>query len=175
MENEKNRFQFIKYVDMRILGIDPGVAIVGWSVIETESVHQDNVKVLDYGIIETAKTKTLAERLVEIETDLDMLIKQYKPEFAGIESLLFCTNVKTAIAVGEARGVILLVLQKNLIEFAEISPLQMKSMITGYGQADKEQVQNNVMRICGMEIKPTPDDAADAIAIAVCAYGLKKN
>lgn len=155
---------------MRILGIDPGVATIGWAIIEIESTHQDNVKIVDYGVITTEKHLSLSERLVEIEEDLQSIIKKYSPEYAGVESLLFCTNLKTAISVGEARGVVLLVLQKNALSFKEISPLQMKSVITGYGKADKEQVQKNVMRICGLNTKPTPDDAADAIALAICAY-----
>lgn len=150
---------------MRILGIDPGLATTGWAVVDFNS---DGKPVpVDYGAISTKKGLTVSERLVEIYRDLNELISQFKPSYAGVETLLFCNNAKTAIAVGEARGVILLALESSGIPIKEFTPLQVKSAITGYGNADKRQVQENVKMLCGLSSIPKPDDAADAIAIAV--------
>lgn len=150
---------------MRILGIDPGVATTGWAVID----FYDNNKPcpVDYGAILTAKDLTISQRLAEIYEDLNELIKKFKPEYAGVETLLFTNNAKTAIAVGEARGIVLLTLEQNKIPLTEFTPLQVKDAITGYGKADKRQVQENVKRICELEEIPKPDDAADALAIAI--------
>ena len=150
---------------MRILGIDPGLATTGWAVVDFD---KDNKPCpVDYGAITTMKGLSVSERLVEIHRDINELIKKFKPEYAGVETLLFCNNAKTAIAVGEARGVVLLALENNHIPIKEFTPLQVKSSITGYGKADKKQVQENVRVLCNLESIPKPDDAADAIAIAI--------
>lgn len=149
---------------MRILGIDPGIATTGWAIIDFKD---GNPSPVDYGAILTSKELSVSERLVEIYADIQELITKYTPEYAGVETLLFCNNAKTAIAVGEARGVVLLVLEQNNIPIKEFTPLQVKSAITGYGKADKKQVQENVKLICNLDTIPKPDDAADALAIAI--------
>lgn len=155
---------------MRILGIDPGLATTGWAVVDFND-NGDPTPV-DYGALITKKGLTVSERVAEIYTDLHDLIKKYKPEYAGVETLLFCNNAKTAISVGEARGVVLLVLEQNKLSLKEFTPLQVKNSIAGYGKATKRQVQENVKMICGLKEIPKPDDAADAIAIAIATQVL---
>ena len=150
---------------MRILGIDPGVATTGWAIIDFDKDNKPHP--VDYGAILTAKELTISQRLEEIYKDLNELIVKFKPEYAGVETLLFCNNAKTAITVGEARGVVLLTLQQHNIPLKEFTPLQVKDAITGYGKADKRQVQENVKTICELDEIPKPDDAADALAIAI--------
>jgi len=150
---------------MRIIGIDPGLAITGWSIVEFD---KDSVPhVIDYGCITTKKGLSVSMRLKEIYEDITKLLKKYKPQYAGMETLLFCNNQKTAIAVGEARGVVLLALEQFALLVKEMSPLQVKNTVTGYGQAKKKQVQEAVQMLCKMEELPKPDDAADAIAVAI--------
>lgn len=158
---------------MRILGIDPGLATTGWAVLDFDT--DSNPTIVDYGCILTEKGLTVSQRLSEIYDDLNELIKVHNPDYAGIETLLFCNNAKTAIAVGEARGVVLLSLEKHAIPIREFTPLQVKNSITGYGKADKKQVQENVRIICGLKEIPKPDDAADAIAIAIATEVTIKN
>lgn len=155
---------------MRILGIDPGLATTGWAIVDFND-NGDPTPV-DYGALITKKGLAVSERIAEIYTDLHNLINKYKPEYAGVETLLFCNNAKTAISVGEARGVVLLVLEQNKIPLKEFTPLQVKSSIAGYGKATKLQVQENVKMICGLKQIPKPDDAADAIAIAIATQVL---
>jgi crossover junction endodeoxyribonuclease RuvC len=150
---------------MIILGIDPGVATTGWAVVDFDK--DGNPKPVDYGVISTSKKLSLSERLCEIYKDISELVKKYKPDYGGIETLLFSRNVKTAIAVGEARGVVLLVFEQNNVPIKDVNPMQVKNCISGYGRADKKQVQENVKMICNLEEIPKPDDAADAIAIAI--------
>lgn len=152
---------------LRIIGIDPGLATTGWAIVDFDGSSNPNV--IDYGCITTKKGLTISQRLKEIHDDLNKLIEKYNPEYAGIETLLFYNNQKTAIAVGEARGVVLLVLEQKGVPIKEMTPLQVKNSITGYGQAKKKQVQEAVKILCGMEELPKPDDAADAIAIAMAA------
>lgn len=158
---------------MRILGIDPGLATTGWAILDFDT--DSNPTIVDYGCILTEKGLTVSQRLSEIYDDLNELIKVHNPDYAGIETLLFCNNAKTAIAVGEARGVVLLSLEKHAIPIREFTPLQVKNSITGYGKADKKQVQENVRIICGLKEIPKPDDAADAIAIAIATEVTIKN
>ena len=150
---------------MRILGIDPGVATTGWAVIDFDK--EDKPTPVDYGAILTAKDLELSDRLEEIYNDLNELVSKFQPEYAGVETLLFCNNAKTAISVGEARGIVLLVLKQNNIPLTEFTPLQVKNSITGYGKANKKQVQESVKMLCNLDKIPQPDDAADAIAIAI--------
>lgn len=150
---------------MRILGIDPGLAITGWAIVDFDK--DGNPSPVDYGAITTLKGLSVSERLVEIYNDIHELIEKYKPEYAGVETLIFCNNAKTAISVGEARGVVLLALQEENVPIKEFTPLQVKSSITGYGKATKKQIQDNVRMLCKLEEIPKPDDAADAIAIAI--------
>ncbi len=149
---------------MRILGIDPGVAITGWAIVDYENEY----KLIDFGVISTPKEHEQSERLVEIYDDLDQIVKKFNPDYAGIELLLFNTNAKTVMNVGEARGVVILALSKNNIPILQFTPPQVKSSITGSGRADKKQVQENVKRLFSLETMPKPDDAADAVAVAVC-------
>lgn len=149
---------------MKILGIDPGTAIVGFSVIE---YIDKKMNLLEYGCIYTSKDLPMEERLVEIFNGIENIIKKYSPEHMAIEELFYFKNNKTVISVGEARGVILLAGKKNGLKIAEYTPLQVKIGITGYGKADKKQVQLMVKTLLKMEEIPKPDDAADAIAIAV--------
>ncbi len=151
---------------MRIIGIDPGVATTGWAVLDFEG--REMKEVLDYGVIETEKGCLPSARLKEIHEDLKKILVDYSPEIAGVESLIFCNNAKTVMRVGEARGVVLLSLEEHNIEIYDFTPLQVKSSISGYGNATKCQVQENVKRMCNFKEIPKPDDAADAIAIAIC-------
>lgn len=159
---------------MRVLGIDPGVATTGWAIVDFDGEVGQKLKVQKYGVILTPKEDSLSQRLVEIKADLDSLIEKYKPDMAGIESLLFYNNAKTAISVGEARGVILLCLQLANVPILECTPPQVKNSVTGYGKADKKQIQENVKLICGLAEIPKPDDAADAIAIAITVNTMRR-
>jgi crossover junction endodeoxyribonuclease RuvC len=156
----------------RIIGIDPGVATTGWGIVD---LIDGDLKVVDYGIIETSKENSHADRLCEIYDDLKSLLVKFNPEYAGVEQLLFYNNAKTASAVGEARGVVLLTLKQLGVNIIECTPLQMKQSITGYGQADKKQVQENIKRIFEMDEIPKPDDAADALGIAITTLGMIGN
>ena len=152
---------------MCILGIDPGLATTGWAVVDFNNDLDPNV--IDYGAVTTPKGCTVSERLVEIYDDISELVEKFKPDLAGIETLIFCKNITSAMSVGEARGVVRLVLEKSNIPIREFTPLQIKDAVTGYGKADKKQVQENVKMLCGLEDIPKPDDAADAIAVAIAA------
>lgn len=155
---------------MRILGIDPGLAIVGWAVLDFDK--DLNPTPVDYGAITTSKSLSLSSRLKEIYDDLHSILKEFKPEVCGIETLLFYNNAKTAIVVGEARGVVLLALEEFGIKTYDFTPLQVKDAVTGYGKADKRQVQENIKRFCNLKSIPKPDDTADAIAVAIATSRL---
>ena len=154
-----------------ILGIDPGTATTGYALIKKQK--NNSYEIVDFGVITTKKTFSDAARLLTLQKDLEALIKKFKPERAGVEKLYFEKNAKTAMTVSQARGVVLLSLEKNKIELHEFTPLQMKSIICGYGKADKKQVQYMVQKTFNMRKLPKPDDAADALGIALCA-ALKK-
>ena len=149
---------------MRILGIDPGVAIVGYSVIDFE---KGSYFVQDYGCIYTSKDDDMPLRLEKIYNSLENIIKLWKPEDMAIENLFFFKNQKTIIEVGQARGVITLSGQKNGLNLFSYTPLQVKMGIAGYGKADKKQIQEMVKLILKLENIPKPDDASDALAIAI--------
>ncbi|KLO24282.1 Holliday junction resolvase [Marinitoga sp. 1197] len=150
---------------MRILGIDPGYGRIGFGIIDKDG---NNFKLVDFGVIETNKKSDLNSRLLEIFDGINDLISKYSPDESAVESLFFFKNVKTAIQVGEARGVILLTLQKNNIPIFEYTPYQVKQAITGYGRAEKGQIQRMLKVVFNLKKNPTPDDAADALAIAFC-------
>ncbi len=150
---------------MRIIGIDPGYAIVGFGVIEYD--HRI-FSVTDYGAVTTKAGVDLNTRLLEIYNDLCVLLDRYKPDAMAVERLYFTSNQKTAIAVAEARGVTLLAARQRNIEIYEYTPLQVKSSVTGYGKAVKKQVQEMTKNILKLPEIPKPDDTADALAIAVC-------
>jgi crossover junction endodeoxyribonuclease RuvC len=154
-----------------ILGIDPGYGITGFGIIE---ITQKTQKVLTYGVIRTPAKMEFVERLKMLSEDLNDLIKKYKPTIAGVEKLYFAKNAKTAMDVGQARGVILLSLIKASIEIIELTPLQVKQGITGYGKAEKRQVQEMVKRMLNLKTIPQPDDAADALAVAITVSSSQK-
>ena len=149
---------------MVILGIDPGIAIMGYGVLE---VKGNSYKVLENGVITTsAKTKT-PERLKILYNNLDDIIKEFKPDEFAIEELFFNKNVKTAITVGHARGVQVLCAQINNLPIYEYTPLQIKQAITGFGRANKKQMQETVTTLLNLSEIPKPDDAADALAVSL--------
>ena len=150
---------------MRILGIDPGYAIVGYGVID---YHNTRFTVVDYGAILTEAGTPFNERLELIYDRTFALMQQYRPQAMAIEKLFYNTNAKTVIDVGQARGVLILAAQKNAVEIAEYTPLQVKQSVVGYGRAEKKQVQEMTKLILNLEKIPKPDDTADALAIAIC-------
>lgn len=150
---------------MIILGIDPGLAIVGFGVIEKGKFKTN---VIDYGVINTPKEDTLPIRLKKIYDGMCQLIDTYKPEHVALEELFFNTNSTTAIAVAEARGVILLACIHKGLKLFEYTPLQIKQALTSNGRADKQQVQYMVKAILNLKSIPRPDDAADGLAVALC-------
>ena len=150
---------------MRILGIDPGVAIVGFGVVDHE---RGQSKMVQYGAINTEAGLPLATRLVQIESDLRQLIDHFQPDVISIEELFFSKNITTGIAVAHARGVILLTAEKAGIPIYEYTPMQVKQAVVGYGLAEKHQVMDMVRRLLKLKAIPRPDDAADALAIALC-------
>lgn len=150
---------------MKILGIDPGTATVGWGMIETIG---GKPHMLAYGHIATDKSLPIEARLQEIRSDLTTIIRTYQPDRAAVESLFFFKNQKTVITVAEARGVILLTLADFSLSIAEYTPLQVKQSLTNYGRADKGQMQSMVQKLLRLTEIPKPDDAADALAIALC-------
>ncbi len=156
---------------MKIIGIDPGTATLGWGVIETE---KGKLKSLGFGHIATAKTLAPAARLREIADDLETLLRKYEPEEAAIEELFFAKNQTTAMAVSQARGVILLTLERFHVKISGYTPLEVKQAIANYGRAEKAQVQLMVKNILKLSAIPKPDDAADALAIAVCHASRRK-
>ena len=152
---------------MRILGIDPGLAIVGYSIIDIE---KDENYLVSSGSIQTDKNNNDSARLLEIQTDIQTIIDTYKPDIASIEKLFYFKNQKTIIPVAEARGVILAILEKNNIKIAEFTPIEVKQMITGYGRASKQEVAKIVEMSIKYKKLPKLDDTLDSIAIALC-YG----
>lgn len=156
---------------MIILGIDPGIAAVGYSIVECKG---NSMKALDYGCIKTKSTELFPDRIKTIYDSLIEIIEEYQPEDLAIEELFFNKNVKTAIKVGQARGVEILAAINKGLEIYEYTPLQIKQATVGYGRADKKQVQEMVKLLLNLKEIPKPDDAADALAIAIChGAGLK--
>ncbi len=163
---------------MLILGIDPGSAIIGYGLIETSSSAsqrgQKECLVKKYGCLFTRPKQTAASRLNDLHRQLDKLIKQSRPNAVAVEELFFFKNQKTVIQVSQARGVILLTAQKNKVTVYEYTPLQVKQALTGYGRAEKKQIQQMVKMVLGLKEIPKPDDAADALAVAICcAHSIK--
>jgi crossover junction endodeoxyribonuclease RuvC len=153
---------------MIILGIDPGTATTGFGVIDYKKKNKKQIVCLDYGIIQTSPKQSVGERLIQLNFDLNEIIKKYKPEMAAVESLFFFKNLKTAMPVSQARGVIIYTLSKKNIPFIDLTPQQAKTSVTGYGKATKNQVQKMVQNLLCLEELPKPDDAADALALAIC-------
>ncbi|HQE98785.1 MAG: crossover junction endodeoxyribonuclease RuvC [Chloroflexi bacterium] len=150
---------------MRALGVDPGTAITGYAIVEEDGAA---LQLVALGAIETPPKMPLPQRLQAIYTALRALIREHAPDAAAVEELFFSRNVTTAISVGQARGVVLLALAEAGLPTAEYTPLQVKQAVTGYGSADKHQVQEMVRVLLGLAETPRPDDAADAAAVAIC-------
>ena len=151
---------------MITLGIDPGTAITGYGIIKEE---QDGcLRVLDYGVIRTSADQTQAERLVQLYHQITQLIILHQPDTGAVEKLFFERNVRTALHVGQARGVTMLALAEAHLPIGEYTPMEVKQAVAGYGGADKNQVQQMVRTILGLDDVPHPDDAADALAVAIC-------
>jgi crossover junction endodeoxyribonuclease RuvC len=154
-----------------ILGFDPGVADTGFGIINDEN---GKLICLEYGSIKTAAQLPLPERLVIIYSAVQELLKKYSPSLISIEQLFFSKNVKTAMAVGQARGVVLLACEQLGVPIMEFTPNQVKQAVSSYGGANKEQVQRMVQMLLRLEEIPKPDDAADALAIAICGSGNRR-
>ncbi len=150
---------------MVILGIDPGLAIVGWGVLECV---KGKFRVMGYGSIQTKAGLPVEERIKQIYESMNIIIDKYKPEVMAIEELFWNTNQKTGISVAEARGVILLAAHMKGLQINEYTPLQVKQAVVGYGRAEKKQVITMVTSILNLQKPPKPDDTADALAIAIC-------
>lgn len=150
---------------MRILGIDPGLAIVGWGVVDYEG---SKFRTIDYGSITTPAGMPTEERLMHIDEGIRELTERFSPEHLAVEELFFNTNITTGIRVAEARGVILCRCRREGLEIHEYTPLQVKQAVVGYGRADKKQVITMVTMLLGLSKPPKPDDTADALAIAIC-------
>ena len=150
---------------MVILGIDPGLAIVGWGIIESLG---GKIRPIAYGSITTPAHTDIEERLLMIQNDLEALINKYRPDEMAVEELFFNTNITTGIAVAEARGVIICTAHKLGVKISEYTPLQVKQAVVGYGKAEKRQVIAMVTALLNLPKPPKPDDVADAVAIAIC-------
>ena len=150
---------------MRILGLDPGIATVGFGIVDTEKNRQ---RMVSCGVITTPAHTPLSSRLDQIYTDLEELIRVYRPDAMSVEELFFNTNITTGISVAHGRGVILLCAYRCGLSVYEYTPLQVKQAVVGYGRAEKKQVQDMVRRILNLPAVPKPDDAADAVALALC-------
>lgn len=151
---------------MIVIGIDPGTALTGYGIIEETKAGQ--LQAIEYGAIETSSDVTLEKRLQRINQTLSQLLFLHRPESGAVEKLFFQRNVRTAMSVGQARGVVLLALAEAGIDVAEYSPMEVKQAVTGYGSADKNQVQQMVRTLLSLETIPQPDDVADALAVAIC-------
>lgn len=152
---------------MRILGLDPGTAITGYGIID---VIDGEPHAVTYGVIKTKAKTPMPERLQQIYEGMQELLAEYEPDAAGIEEVFFGRNVTTAITVGQARGVLILALVQAGVSTAEYSPPKIKDAVTGYGKADKRQVQLMVRNILDLEETPRPDDAADGLAVALTHF-----
>ena len=150
---------------MLILGIDPGFAIVGFGLVETAGGRQ---RLVNCGAITTPAGDPLPARLLQIANDMDLLLEQFRPEAMAVEELFFTNNITTGIGVAQARGVILLAAEKRGVPIFEYSPSQVKQAVVGYGKAEKRQVMDMTRRLLGLAAPPKPDDAADAVAVALC-------
>ena len=150
---------------MRILGIDPGIATVGFGVLDFTA---NSYNLVSCGVLTTPAHTGLSSRLEQIYDDMLNLIEMFRPDAVSVEELFFNTNITTGISVAHGRGVILLACKKAGVKIYEYTPLQVKQSVAGYGRAEKRQVMDMVKRICGLQQAPKPDDAADAVALAIC-------
>jgi crossover junction endodeoxyribonuclease RuvC len=150
---------------MLVIGIDPGTARTGYGLVRQD---RDSLRVVNFGVITTSPDDPMPVRLQKLHTQLDEILTLHRPDGAAVEQLFFQTNVKTAISVGQARGVAILALAQAGLEVGEYTPNDVKQAVVGYGGADKHQIQEMVKMMLGMEEIPRPDDAADALAVAIC-------
>ncbi len=150
---------------MLTLGIDPGTATIGYALVR--DLPDGNNEAVEYGVITTPKGDSAPQRLMQLYVELNAILARYKPDSAAVEKLFFANNVTTAIGVGQARGVVLLALAQAGLEVGEYTPNEVKQAVTGYGGADKKQVQEMVRVLLSLDKIPKPDDAADALAIAI--------
>jgi crossover junction endodeoxyribonuclease RuvC len=150
---------------MIVLGVDPGTAATGYGIVERSG---NRLRAIDFGCLETTPAQQLPVRLLEIHRAMRELIEEHRPDLIGVERLFFNRNVQTAFAVGQARGVVLLAAAQSGLPVFEYGPHEVKMAVTGYGRADKGQVQRMVQAVLGMDALPRPDDAADALAVAIC-------
>lgn len=155
-----------------ILGIDPGIADTGYGIIRVDG---SRLECVDYGSIKTRAGSELSRRLEILNSCLSELISRHEPKLIAVEQLFFCKNVKTALVVGHARGVVLLTARQHKLPLVEFTPLQVKQAVSAYGKADKQQVQKMVKMLLNLDEIPTPDDAADALATAICAVNTLHN
>lgn len=155
-----------------ILGLDPGIADTGYGLI---SVDNNKLICLDFGSIKTSAKDELADRLVELDRELNKILNRYKPDLVAVEKIFFNNNAKTAMIVGQARGVLLLGIKKNKINLVEFTPLQIKQGVCSFGRSDKNQVKKMVELILNLKELPRSDDAADALAVAICASSINLN
>lgn len=151
---------------MRVIGIDPGTGILGFGIIDVDT--KSNFKLVDAGVIKTPVHQADSLRLETIYNELQQIIKDSNPQVMSVEKLFFAQNVTTAMSVSQARGVVLLCGQQHKLDLYEFTPMQIKMAVTGYGKADKKQVQEMVRVLLGLKTVPQPDDAADALAAAIC-------
>ncbi len=152
-----------------VLGIDPGTALMGWGLVRMRP-HDESFELVDYGAFSTPAGMPLPQRLQSLHRQLTSLLERWHPGQLAVEELFFNKNTTTAIAVGQARGVALLAAADHNLEFYEYTPLQIKQALLGYGRATKEQVQEMVKILLDLDRVPKPDDAADALAVAICHY-----
>ena len=150
---------------MLVLGIDPGTATIGFALVR--DLPDGNNEAVEYGVITTPKGDSAPQRLMQLYKELNAILARYEPDSAAVEKLFFANNVTTAIGVGQARGVVLLALAQAGLEVGEYTPNEVKQAVTGYGSADKRQVQEMVKVLLALDKIPKPDDAADALAIAI--------
>jgi crossover junction endodeoxyribonuclease RuvC len=150
---------------MRVLGIDPGTATTGYAIVEET---KGRLKLITIGVITTPAKTPLPSRLQQIYRELEEIVSEHQPDASAVEELFFSRNARTAMSVGHARGVTLLALADADLDIAEYTPMQIKQAVTGYGNADKHQVQEMVRMLLNLDAVPRPDDAADAAAVAIC-------
>lgn len=156
---------------MLVLGLDPGLATTGYGLVQSDGEH---LQAVAYGVLRTSARLPLAARLVDLHQKTCALLEQYHPHVVAVEELFFATNAQTAMLVGEARGVLLFTVAQAGLEIREYTPLQVKQAVTGYGAADKSQVQHMVRLLLGLDEIPRPDDAADALAVSICHHHTAK-
>jgi crossover junction endodeoxyribonuclease RuvC len=151
---------------MLVLGIDPGLAITGWGLVNQSP--SGDLELLEYGVITTESSQPLPERLLQIDRELGALLNRHRPDVVAVEELFFCQNVTTALVVGQARGVAILGAARSGLPVFEYKPMAIKQAISGYGKASKTQVQEMVRMLLDLDHVPQPDDAADGVAVAIC-------